>query len=784
MPGLFCALKFPAQTFSIGWHITFQNKILTLQRFMRKYLLFLLIILLLTPSAMGQQRLKRSLSNNSSTTFTVGNDEDTDDEAADDEEKGIKALKGKKKKKADVLPVGLKTWHVNDFGVIYSIAPDTLMHTFQNSNFTDGLYGEYNTTGNMGAPRMARLFALRPVKFSYFFFADPYDFFITPFSSQIFTNTKSPITNITYHECGNRDNGEDRIRALFAVNSGKDIGLGFKLDYLYGRGYYNHQSTADFAATLWGSVNKERYAAHFTIFANYLKTSENGGITDDDYVKNPENFPSKFGTSDIPTRINHAWNKMHVNGGQLTHRYSLGFRRMETRIDTTKAKSKTDVDDLPILLPEDQAGKDRAAQGTATTIDPYSAEAMSISRKDSDRLKGPKIDTIYTFVPVTSFIHTLKVNYNTRNFLANENLSGFYTNKYFQADSTLDKFSHTNVSNLLAVELHEGFNKWAKAGIRLFARHDFNQYSMPFSRYLNDRHNENRVFLGGTLFKEKGHTLHYALLGDVSGDGNTWGEFELRANADLRFKLFKDSVRLSAFAYTVNREPTYFYRHFSSGYLKWDNDLDMQMTTHIGGRLESELTRTRLAFDIQNIKNYTYFANEASLPTGTTATQYTNNVVVRQASDNIQLLSLMLGQDFRLGILNWENLVAYQTTSDKHVLPLPSLSVYTNLYLKFIISKVLHVEFGADMRYFTKYEAPSYSPALGMFVNQAAEERVDVGNHPVVNVYANFHLQHTRFYIMASHVNYSKDGGNVFLAPHYPYNPFAIKFGISWDFFN
>lgn len=752
---------------------------------MSKYLLSLLIILLLAPPMMGQQRLKRSLSNSSSTTFGINDDENGFDDETSEDEQGIKSLKGKKKKKPDDIPVGLKTWRVNDFGVVDSIAPDTLMHTFQNSNFTDGLYGEYNTTGNMGSPRMARLFALRPVKFSYFFFSDPYDFFITPFTAQTFTNTKSPITNITYHECGNRDNGEDRIRALYAVNAGKDIGIGFKLDYLYGRGYYNHQSTADFNATFWGSVNKERYKAHFTIFANYLKTAENGGITDDDYVKNPQNFPSKFGTSDIPTQINRAWNKMHVNGGQLTHRYSVGFRKMETHIDTTKNAQRADVDDLPILLSASPA-KPNAMRPNNTTSpsDPYSAATMSLDKKDSDKIKGPKIDTTYTFVPVTSFIHTLKINYNTRNFLANEDLSGFYTNKYYQADSTLDKFSHTNVSNQIAIELHEGFNKWAKAGIRLFARHDFNQFSMPVTRYLNDRYNENKVFLGGTLFKEKGNTLHYALLGEVCGDGKTWGEFELRAHADLRFRLLKDSVKFSAFAYTVNREPTFFYRHFSSHYLRWNNDLSLQMTTHIGGRLESELTRTRLSFDIQNIKNYTYFANEASLLTGSSGEQYTSNVVVRQASDNIQLLSLVLGQDFRLGILNWENLVAYQTTTDKHVLPLPALSLYTNLYLKFVISKVLRVEFGADMRYFTQYEAPAYSPALGLFVNQANENRVDVGNHPVVNVYANFHLKHTRFYIMASHVNYSKDGGNVFLAPHYPYNPFAIKFGISWDFFN
>ena len=210
----------------------------------------------------------------------------------------------------------------------------------------------------------------------------------------------------------------------------------------------------------------------------------------------------------------------------------------------------------------------------------------------------------------------------------------------------------------------------------------------------------------------------------------------------------------------------------------------MQLTTHIGGQLESGLTKTRLAVDIQNIKNYTYFANEATLVAGLSSKKYTSNTVVRQASDNIQILSMTLGQNFSMGILNWENRITYQTTTNKEVLPLPALSLYTNLYLKFILSKVLHVELGTDMRYFTEYNAPTYSPALGMFANQAKENNVKVGNHPVINIYANLCLKHTRFYIMGGHVNYSRDGGNVFLVPHYPYNPFTLKLGISWDFFN
>ena len=114
---------------------------------------------------------------------------------------------------------------------------------------------------------------------------------------------------------------------------------------------------------------------------------------------------------------------------------------------------------------------------------------------------------------------------------------------------------------------------------------------------------------------------------------------------------------------------------------------------------------------------------------------------------------------------------------------MPAFTGYTNLYLLFRIAKVLRTEFGADLRYFTEYYAPTYSPVIGQYCLQDPAERVKVGNYPVVNVYVNFHLKHTRFYFMASHVNRSS-GGRPFLVPHYPLNEMVIRLGLSWNFFN
>ena len=87
--------------------------------------------------------------------------------------------------------------------------------------------------------------------------------------------------------------------------------------------------------------------------------------------------------------------------------------------------------------------------------------------------------------------------------------------------------------------------------------------------------------------------------------------------------------------------------------------------------------------------------------------------------------------------------------------------------------------------FFTKYYAHDYCPALGQFtVQENRDNRIELGNYPIVNVYANMDIKHTRFFVMMSHVNAGKGKRNYFFTPHYPLNENIIRFGVSWNFFN
>lgn len=218
----------------------------------------------------------------------------------------------------------------------------------------------------------------------------------------------------------------------------------------------------------------------------------------------------------------------------------------------------------------------------------------------------------------------------------------------------------------------------------------------------------------------------------------------------------------------------------------WDKDLSAETRAHIEGRFSFPKTRTQLRIAVDEIKNYTYFGvNYAMTATDDVDGRADMTASIYQESGNINILTAQLRQDFRVGILNWENVITYQNSSNKEVLPLPALNIFTNLYIKFKIAKVLSVELGGDAYFFTKYYAPDYVPQLGQFAVQKNEDsRIKLGGYPFVDVYANFHLKRARFFVMMSHVNNASGNKMMFLTPHYPTNGNVLRFGVSWNFYN
>ena len=719
------------------------------------------------------------------------------------------------------IPKGLYTWTLDrKFGDRIFVEPDTLPHLFMNTTFNSGMYGEYNHTGSNYTPRLSRIFLNRP-ETDIFIFTQPYGFVEKRPEKFLFMNTLSPFTNVLYDNCGDKTNGEDHIDAKFAVNAGKQINVGFDLDYAYARGYFSNQSVSHFNGILFGSYIGDRYNLHVFFNTSHQKAAESGGITDDNFITHPESFQDSYNENEIPTVLSQNWNRNDHNHLFLTHRFNIGFYR---KVKMTEAELKAREFAQASKKEKESKAGDKEQEGGKGKKEvkplgrPDGAKIMGTQPKpdsltiamDTTRIKVDGQATIDSlnraqaiqdsidatmkqeYVPVTSIIHTMEWNSNRHIYVAHYTMANLYKNQYYTRneevgnDSINDITRNMQFKNTFGLALLEGFNKYVKAGLKAFLTYDYNRYEMPDT--LNgiatqSTWNEHDISIGGQLSKTQGKTLHFNLFAETWLAGANAGKLHVDFNTDVNFKLLGDTVRLAANAYFHRNTPRFFQTKYHSKHIWWDNDnLSAETRTRIEGVFSYEKTHTKLRVGIEEIQNYTYFGMSYDYHADSRANLTAN---VLQESGNINILTAQLHQNFRLGVLNWENVITYQNSSNKDALPLPTWNIFTNLYLKFKVAKVLGVELGADATWFSKYYAPDFCPMINQFAIQQNEaSRVELGGYPFVDVYANMVLKGVRFFIMMSHINSGSGNGMRFLTPHYPTNSNVLHLGVSWNFFN
>ena len=678
------------------------------------------------------------------------------------------------------IPPKLYMWQLSETLGNRTIVPaDTLALNFQNTNLVGGMTGEYNFLGNLGSPRLSRIFFNRQDDEPTLFMAPYSSFFVRP-DQVFFTNSNVPYTNLTYYKAGNKINGEERFKSYFSVNVNKGFAFGFNFDYLYGRGYYANQSTSHFNAGLFGSYIGERYQIQAVYNNFFMKMNENGGIANDGYITRPDTMAEgkkEYSSTTIPVKMEQTSNRNKDFYVYLTQRYRLGFKRRvlkeEAQNNSVQQRFSPAAPTTSIassIAPADSLATDSLATDSLPANNLAMGDNLSLDSLNSNHALPEDTNFVEEFVPVTSFIHTFKIERARHKYqsVSTPDENAYYNKQGVSRDST----TAFSVKNVFGIALLEGFNRYAKAGLTGYISHKFSRYDLMNADSMTvDRFTEQEFYVGGELAKRQGKTLHYSIDGEVGIMDKAMGQFRVNGNMDLNFRLWKDTVNLIIRGFVKNTLPSFYMRHYHSNLHVWDNDnMEKEFRTRVEGELNIDRWGTNLRAGVENVKNYTYL-NQKAVP--------------EQNSGNIQILSATLKQNFRAGIFHLDNEVTWQKSSNETVLPLPQFSVYSNLYLLTkLAKKVLTVQLGADVRYFTKYNAPAYTPSIQQFHLQPENDQVEIGGYPIVNVYANLHLKRTRLFAMYSHVNQGMGTRNSFLVPHYPINPSLLRIGVSWNFYD
>jgi len=606
---------------------------------------------------------------------------------------------------------------------------DTLYQDYSLEFIPQEVSSAYAATGNYCAEGMNMLF-MRREPMSDFFFHDAVKAWIPSESNARFYNTRIPMTLLSYNFGGGKEVGQDRFSTIFSANANARTQVGALIDYIYSKGSYNYQAAKDLNWGFSGSYIGERFEFQGFLTHFNLVTKENGGITDDLYITDPavvQGGNTSVNAKDIPTNLTAAHNRVKGTELYLNSRYKVGFWKEEVVNDTTTRR---------------------------------------------------------TLVPVTSFIWTLKYNdgkHKFRNMNADQNL-GFWENTYLNPDYTVDFQQYWKLRNTFGISLLEGFNKYAKAGLAAYLTHEIRSYDMeseeqepseaqleamaknPFPDMIRSEQ-QNLLWVGAQLSKQQGRLLNYNATAEIGLIGPAAGEIKINGEIITRVPLFGDTVPVKAFGHFTNTSAPWLMQHYWSNHFMWDNDFSKTRSVRIGGEITVPWTNTTFSAGVENVQNHIFF-NDRALP--------------EQYGGSAQIFSATLRQNFHFGVLHWDNLVTYQTSSRDNVIPLPKLAVNSNLYLMFKIA-TLFVQLGVNCDYFTKYKGVDFQPATMGFYNQ---RKVDIGNYPLMSAYINCKLSKTRFYLMMSHVNQGLTGTNYFSMPHYPMNPRRFQMGLSIDFAN
>lgn len=603
---------------------------------------------------------------------------------------------------------------------------DTLPYNYQRQAIPSMQSDAFVTTGNLGAPGLNLIFDRRPER-GPFFFSRALDAWMTTASNRRFYNVYTPMTLASYNFGGNRDSNQDRLRAQFAGNVNRRIGIGAHMDYLYSKGSYSQQAVKDYIYGMTFYYLGDRYEAQAMWNQNNMLNKENGGITDDRYITDPaamQGGVSKIEPKSIPTRLTTAHSLLHTSRLYMSHAYKVGYWRDE-RVNDTLTRQQ--------------------------------------------------------YVPVVKFIYSLdwrRARHKFVNFNASE-AADFWSNRYIDASRTADRTAYYSLANTLGVAMLEGFRPWVRFGLSAYATYELRHYTqtpydtvgtgltpLPDAFRVPHSASQHMLWAGGRLDKTRGETLTYAadarfgLLGDAAGD------MELNGTAATRFRLGRDTVALAAFVSFANTEPDYLLNHYLGNHFAWHNDFGKTRTLAFGGSLDIPWTDTRLEAGLRNVQNLIYF-DAFSLP--------------QQESGSTQVLTLRLRQRLRLGILHWDNTLTWQECSRQSVLPLPRLTVYSNLYLLFRAFRVLALQIGVDCDYYTRYGGYMYQPATMTFHVGRGQS---VGNYAFCNAYLTARLYRTRFYVLWSHFNQGWFGSDYFAMRGYPLNPRRLQLGLSVDFAN
>ncbi len=374
--------------------------------------------------------------------------------------------------------------------------------------------------------------------------------------------------------------------------------------------------------------------------------------------------------------------------------------------------------------------------------------------------KTDSIDSVT--IKHTSFLelhHTGRYQWFKKHYT--DKIGAFYNSIYIDSLITNDSSHTETIFQNIALVLTE--NNPLKTAFLIGINYDQRSYYFYYSdTLLNSFGIQASVFRHNDSLFSGYFNVEQWLSGYLKGNSKYDGQ--------LSYKLLipKDTVILTFNAGYWTKHPDYYQNRYYSNNFKWENDFSNSNYSTTSLMLDDKRFNAGFSIDFNTVKNYIYF-DTLALP--------------KQQTNIINIMSGEVYKNFKIGRhICFNNRAIIQQSSNDSLLRLPMYVGVHSLFYQFkIFKKVLKVQLGAEVYYFTKYFAPKYIPATSQF---AIQNERQTGDYPFVDAFINLNWKRARIFVKFEHANYNLLLVDYFMSPHYPLPPRNLKFGISWNFYN
>ncbi|MFH1160401.1 MAG: putative porin [bacterium] len=602
-------------------------------------------------------------------------------------------------------------------------AYDTALTGIQNYNLLTRYDGFFATLGNIGSAYL-NLFPYP------FWNTGGFDFGTHSFDQYLFQNDSvkyyrilKTFTELEYVQGAKK---ELNFRAKFSRNIYRGLNLGFDFHVSNSPGAYLRQKTnlVNFVVTTQFLSKTKRYGLIANFLFNRIKDQENGGIKYDSLFE--QNLESNRQV--IPVNLSDAQNRVKETGCYIKQFFDL------------------------------------------TRHEPKPADSGKTGRK---RLELGRI--------------TYSFQYNRKifNYLDGAPASGFYTNIYMDSLDTYDSITIKKIENRFSWT-NPSFDpnrKYRRIQLEVSLKHQYVEVHYPGRKHfyfsfdpasqasVEIVHPGKSYFLNQIIpsawisFRPYSTFILEAFADYVIGDYNE-GDMGLQVRiSQILGKANRNLGSISLEGHYSYRKPDWFYAHYQSNNFEWNHDWERQGLISAAAIYGYKFLQ--LGASMSRLTNYVY------LDTGATPNQETGE---------IGYICSWLNTDIDLWRFKFKGQFVYQTVKGSNAIRVPafigSLAIY---FTQPLFKGVTTIQPGLNFYYNTAYFAEGYIPATRMFYLQ---DQKKIGNYLYMDVFLNVKIQRVRIFITYTHFNASFMGRNYFTVPHDPMQDAALKFGISWRFFD